>query len=141
MSANIPSILGALLIIAGAVAHAQAPAQESEEARLRRMAELVAPHVVKNTDFDTDEPQNSQVTFILKDTRLVTNRYVDPLPFRRYVAYAERHPQSCNSAPAILAGLLESLINRIADVIERVGSDMDVASSEVFTPKRLRRQP
>lgn len=92
------------------------------------------------TKLDTDEPQNSQVTFILKDTRLVTNRYVDPLPFRRYVSYAERHPQTCNSAPAILAGLLESLINRIADVIERVGADMDVASSEVFTPKRLRRK-
>jgi magnesium transporter len=92
------------------------------------------------TKLDTDEPQNSQVTFIIKGTRLVTNRYVDPLPFRRYVAYAERHAQNCNTAPAILAGLLESLVNRIADVIERVGSDMDVSSSEVFTPRRLRRR-
>jgi magnesium transporter len=92
------------------------------------------------TRLDTDEPQNSQVTFIIKGTRLVTNRYVDPLPFRRYVAYAERHAQNCNTAPAILAGLLESLVNRIADVIERVGSDMDVSSSEVFTPRRLRRK-
>lgn len=92
------------------------------------------------TKLDTDVPENSQVTFILKGPRLVTNRYVDPLPFRRYVAYAERHPQTCNSAPAILAGLLESFVNRIADIVERVGSDMDVASSEVFNPGRLKRR-
>jgi magnesium transporter len=92
------------------------------------------------TKLDTNEPENSQVTFIIKGPRLVTNRYVDPLPFRRYIAYAERHPLSCNTAPAILAGLLESLVNRIADVIERVSSDMDVASSEVFNPSRLNKR-
>jgi magnesium transporter len=92
------------------------------------------------TKLDTNEPENSQITFIIKGPRLVTNRYVDPLPFRRYIAYAERHPQTCNSAPAILAGLVESLVNRIADVIERVGADMDIASSEVFSPGRLKRR-
>ena len=29
----------------------------------------------------------------------------DPLPFRRFIAYAERHPNSCNSPPAVLRGL------------------------------------
>ena len=46
------------------------------------------------TKLDTDLPQNAQVTFILKDGRLVTNRYTDPLPFRRFITYAERHPAS-----------------------------------------------
>ena len=85
------------------------------------------------TKLDTDRPTNDQITFILTPDRLVTNRYVDPLPFRRYVAYAEKHPAQCNSAPAILAGLLESVVNRIADVLERIGGDMDALSSEVFT--------
>jgi len=92
------------------------------------------------TKLDTDEPENSQITFILKGPRLVTNRYVDPLPFRRYIAYAERHPQSSGNAPAILAGLLESFVNRIADIIERVGSDMDAASSDVFNHGRAKRK-
>src|ERR1700745_1676532 len=43
------------------------------------------------TKLDSDLPQNAQVTFILKDGRLITNRYTDPLPFRRFIAYAERH--------------------------------------------------
>jgi magnesium transporter len=93
------------------------------------------------TKLDTALPENAQVTFILKGPRLVTNRYIDPLPFRRYVTYAEKHPANCASAPAILAGLLESVVNRIADVIERVGADLDVSSADVFSrPNRSRRQ-
>ena len=72
------------------------------------------------TKLDTDLPQNSQVTFILKDGRLITNRYTDPLPFRRFASYAERHGSACASGSAVLAGLIEALINRVADVIERV---------------------
>lgn len=91
------------------------------------------------TRLDSDLPQNAQVTFILKDGRLVTNRYADPLPFRRYVAYAERHGANCNSGPAILAGLVEAIVNRIADVIERVGGDLDGVSAEVFSHPHRRR--
>ncbi len=91
------------------------------------------------TKLDTDLPENTQITFILKTNNLVTNRYVDPLPFRRYIAYAERHPNSCSTAPAILAGLLESIVNRIADVIERVATDLDSASAEVFSQSKRRR--
>lgn len=85
------------------------------------------------TKLDTDLPQNSQVTFILKDGRLITNRYTDPLPFRRFISYAERHAPTCSSGPAVLAGLVEAIINRVADVIERVSADLDAISAEVFT--------
>jgi len=91
------------------------------------------------TKLDTDLPQNAQVTFILKDGRLITNRYTNPLPFRRYAAYAERHAATCNSGPAILAGLVEAIVNRIADVIERVGNDLDGVSAEVFSHAVRRR--
>jgi len=86
------------------------------------------------TKLDTDLPESSQVTFILSGARLVTNRYVVPLPFRRFISYAERHPLICSSPALLLAGLLESIINRVADVIERVGADLDAISVDVFTP-------
>jgi len=89
------------------------------------------------TKLDTTLPENAQVTFILKGSRLVTNRYVDPLPFRRFAAHIERHPQAGTSAQTVLAGLLESIVNRIADVIERVGSDIDGASAEIFNRQQL----
>jgi magnesium transporter len=94
------------------------------------------------TKLDTDLPQNSQVTFILANGRLITNRYTDPLPFRRFTSYAGRHADTCGSGSAVLAGLIEAIINRIADVIERVGADLDAISAEVFTrPNRRRGLP
>jgi magnesium transporter len=91
------------------------------------------------TKLDSDLPESTQITFILSASKLVTNRYVDPLPFRRFIAYAERHPNSCNSPPAVLAGLIEAVINRVADVIERVATDLDAASVEVFAVSRKKR--
>jgi magnesium transporter len=91
------------------------------------------------TKLDSDLPESTQITFILSTIKLVTNRYVDPLPFRRFIAYAERHPASCNSPPAVLAGLVEAIINRVADVIERVATDLDAASVDVFAASRRKR--
>lgn len=93
------------------------------------------------TKLESDAPENNQVTFILKGHRLATNRYVDPLPFRAFIAYAERHLAQCSTGPAVFAGLLEAIVNRIADVLERAGSDLDVISAEVFAPPRGRSGP
>lgn len=93
------------------------------------------------TKLDTDLPENTQITFILSGNRLITNRYVDPLPFRRYIGYAERHLAQCSSGPAILAGLLEAIVDRIADVLERAGANLDAVSVDVFARPKNRRQP
>ncbi len=93
------------------------------------------------TKLDTDLPENTQITFILAGNRLVTNRYVDPMPFRRYMSYAEKHLAQCSSGPAILAGLLESIVDRIADTLERAGAGLDAVSVEVFARPKKRRQP
>ncbi|MCE2715505.1 MAG: magnesium transporter, partial [Acidibacter sp.] len=77
------------------------------------------------TKLDTERPENTQVTYILAGDALVTVRYADPLPFRRFIAYAEKHPNACSNAAAVLAGLLEFKVNRIADVLERTSDDID----------------
>jgi len=92
------------------------------------------------TRLDSDLPVTSQITFILAKERLITNRYTDPLPFQRFIAYAERHPAVCGSAVSLLAGLIESIINRMADVLERVGTNFDLLSTEIFSPPNRRRR-
>lgn len=84
------------------------------------------------TKLDTDLPERTQITFILTGSKLVTNRYTDPLPFRRFIAYAARHPAVATSGAMVLAGLLEAIVNRIADVLEKVGGDVDAISSKIF---------
>lgn len=90
------------------------------------------------TKLDTDLPVNSQITFILAGNRLITNRYVDPLPFQRFIAYAEKHPSTCGTSAALLAGLIEAIVNRMADVLERIGTDLDQLSDEIFAQPRAR---
>ena len=84
------------------------------------------------TKLDTDQPERTQVTFILTGSKLVTNRYSDPLPFRRFIAYAARHAVVGASGAMVLAGLLEAIVNRIADVLEKVGGDIDAISAKIF---------
>jgi len=86
------------------------------------------------TKLDTERPENTQVTYILASDALVTVRYADPLPFRRFIAYAEKHPNACSNAAAVLAGLLEFKVNRIADVLERTSDDIDHLSQHIFAP-------
>jgi magnesium transporter len=82
---------------------------------------------------DTDRPISTAVTFILAGPRLVTNRYLDTKPFRHFVGYAYTHPAACQNALSILGGLIESFTERIADILERVGADLDSVSGAIFT--------
>jgi magnesium transporter len=81
---------------------------------------------------DTSRPETTAVTFILANGRLITNRYLDTRPFRNFISYAERHPLACSSSMAIFAGLIEAITERIADTLERVGSDLDLVSGSIF---------
>jgi magnesium transporter len=90
------------------------------------MTATVAAHL------DTDRPVSTAVTFIVINGRLVTNRYIATKPFQQFIAYAEKHPAACQSAISILVGLMEAFTERIADILERVGSDLDSVSSNIF---------
>ena len=92
------------------------------------------------TKIDTERPETSAITFMLAKNRLITLRYVDPLPFRKYISYAERHVSTCGSSLVLFAGLLESIVERIADVLERVGNDLDDASANVFAAPAAKRK-
>jgi magnesium transporter len=81
---------------------------------------------------DTDRPVSMAVTFILAGERLVTNRYLDTKPFQQFIAYAQKHPAACQNALSILAGLMEAFTERIADILERVGADLDSISGNIF---------
>ena len=91
------------------------------------------------TRIDTDRPEAAAITFILVRNKLITNRYHDPLPFRRYTAYAQRHPTAASSALAVLTGLLEAVIERSADILERVSADLDELSGSIFAAREKRR--
>ncbi|MFC3677219.1 magnesium transporter CorA family protein [Ferrovibrio xuzhouensis] len=81
---------------------------------------------------ETPLPQTTAVTFMRTPRALVTLRYADPLSFRQFVARAQRQPGLRANADAMLCGLLDSVIDRAADVIENAGKDLDGVSRGIF---------
>ena len=81
---------------------------------------------------DSAAPESSAITFILANDRLITNRYVDPTPVRRFMTHVERSPAACTSSATLLAGLLEAFTERIADLLESVQVELDSVSLIIF---------
>lgn len=88
---------------------------------------------------DNTTPATSTVTFVLKENRLVTVRYVEPRAFPMFVARAEKGSVACTSGGALMIGLIETLIMRTADVIERIQDDVDKLTHNVFNLNTARR--
>jgi magnesium transporter len=83
----------------------------------------------------TELPESTVMTFILARNCLITVRYADPTPVRIFATYLERHPRVCEAPEAVFAGLMEAIIDRVADVLEAVGADLDSLSHEIFARK------
>ncbi|MGE3934278.1 MAG: magnesium/cobalt transporter CorA [Rhodospirillaceae bacterium] len=81
---------------------------------------------------DTPHPESTAITFILAGDTLVTLRYADPQPFRVVAGRAERTPALCRGGRAVLFALLDAIIDRTADILERVGADIDGISRAIF---------
>jgi len=81
---------------------------------------------------DTEKPESSAITFILADNRLITNRYADPTPVKRFMTHVERSPAACTSSATLLAGLLEAFTERMADLLEKVQTELDAVSLTIF---------
>lgn len=77
-------------------------------------------------------PARTQVTFVLTPTHLVSVRYADPVPFRTFEAKCQRQPELHSSSDRILASLLDSIIERAADVLELVAADLNEVSVRLF---------
>jgi magnesium transporter len=80
-------------------------------------------------------PESGVITFILVAETLVTVRFVDPLPFAVFARRAERNPGLAATAQATLLGLLESITDRLADVLELAQADMEQVSRDIFAKR------
>ncbi|RVI74250.1 magnesium transporter, partial [Sinorhizobium meliloti] len=82
---------------------------------------------------DSDYPAKVPVTFILKGATLVTVRHAEPKPFQVYAnRIMKPNGAACETGELVMLGLLEAMIDRTADALERAGNDVDQISREVF---------
>jgi magnesium transporter len=81
---------------------------------------------------DSEEPVLAPVTFILASKRLITLRYHEPRTFKTFSLRAERADLGCSDGPTAMIGLLEVVIDRLADMLEGVGRGIEQLSRQVF---------
>jgi len=84
---------------------------------------------------DTPEPVPTTVTFILAGRRLVTVRYSQPKAFSIFLNKAQKGDTVCMTGEQVLIGLLEAIVDRAADLVERLQGDVDKLAQGIFTRK------
>jgi magnesium transporter len=81
---------------------------------------------------DTETPKLTPVSFILTDRTIVTVRYDEPKSFALYSTRVGK-PGSCMAqSEAVLDGIIEAVIDRAAEILQRVGDDIETTSRSVF---------
>src|ERR1700743_2792570 len=83
---------------------------------------------------ETESPRTTAVTFILSGHRLVTVRYDAPKPFMLVENKLARSCPPGMTGEMVLMELLDAVIDRNADILERAGADMDNISHSIFEP-------
>src|SRR5215467_9445043 len=84
---------------------------------------------------DTDTPKTTAVTFILSGHRLITVRYDEPRPFMIVGSKLARVCPAGINGESVLMELLDAVIDRAADILERIGAEVDRVSHDIFEPE------
>jgi magnesium transporter len=84
---------------------------------------------------DTETPKTTAVTFILSGHRLITVRYDEPRPFLIVGNKLARVCPAGVNGESVMMDLLDAVIDRSADILERIGAEVDRVSHEIFEPE------
>lgn len=77
-------------------------------------------------------PILSPITFILSPEHLITLRYAEPKPIRTFEKKLKKNPEDFPTSETIFLGLLETIVDRIADILEKNTHEIDSVSKEIF---------
>jgi magnesium transporter len=87
---------------------------------------------------DRGEYGSTPITFVLAGQALVTVRHQTPKAFPAFALRCQKTPALIASPDAVMLHLFEQIVDRLADILERVGADMDRASSAAFRSARAK---
>lgn len=91
---------------------------------------------------ESDLPELTDIAFILVGNRLVTIRYGEPKAFALFSAALLRIPGKYKTGSELMARLLETIVDRTAEVLEVAVARVDALSAEVFVDRKAaKRRP
>src|SRR5476649_793965 len=81
---------------------------------------------------DTETPKTTAVTFILSGHRLITVRYDEPRPFTIVNHKLSRFCPPTATGETVMMDILDAVIDRAADILEKIGADVDAISHDIL---------
>ena len=78
------------------------------------------------------DPITAPVTFVLAEGRLVTVRYHAPRPFQTFVELSMKSPMGCTNGIGVLIALFETIVDRLADILESASHGLEAISKSIF---------
>ncbi|MFN7091833.1 MAG: magnesium transporter CorA family protein [Allorhizobium sp.] len=91
---------------------------------------------------DSSYPLLTDVAFILHRGRLITIRYAEPKAFELFSASLLRLNGQCDTGAKLLGHLLETIVDRTAEILETLASRLDALSITVFVNRKAaKRRP
>jgi len=85
---------------------------------------------------DSDVPVSAAVTFIRAGRALVTLRYENPKPFQTFATRVTRQAGLATTGDQVMLGLLDAIVDRCADVLEKQAAELDQLSRKIFRAKQ-----
>lgn len=85
---------------------------------------------------DSPDPQTGEIAFIVLPDVVVTIRFAVPRAFQMFANRAKSGDIACSNPLAITIGLIEAIIEREADLIEKLQHRIEVVSKGIFDIKR-----
>lgn len=86
---------------------------------------------------NTGEPVMTPVGFVLNGDRLITVRFEASLAFDTFKGNVASPDHAHPSSAGVFIGLMEAIVDRLADLLEREGAELDDVSHKIFRAERL----
>jgi magnesium transporter len=81
---------------------------------------------------DSDDLLLAPVAFVISGGKLITVRYHEPRVFRTFPQRAGDANLGCVDGETILVALLEAIVDRMTDIVERTEEEVDAISRDIF---------
>jgi magnesium transporter len=81
---------------------------------------------------DSEEPETRAMTFVIVGGLMVSIRYSTPQSFETFRGRVRQQPPLIDSAESTLVGLLDAIIDRIADALEIVDANVNILARTIL---------
>jgi magnesium transporter len=117
--------------------HIELPTREEMQeiessSRLYREEDMLVLSATFGYGVETGEFSSPPISVVLIANALVTVRYATPKAFPVFAARCQKTPSLVTSGDAVMLHLFEQIVDRLADILERIGADMERASQGAF---------